>query len=73
MFQCSVTKVSGSTKISGLVNVPLNWLDNLRCQEYHVLSADTGKRDAGIVKVSMGMHSSVFTKAQLSGLDNKSR
>lgn len=40
--------------------------------EHRVPSAATRKRDAGIVKVSTGAHSSVFTKAQLSGLDNKS-
>lgn len=41
--------------------------------EHRVPSAATGKRDAGIMKVSMGVHSSVLTKAQLSGLENKSR
>lgn len=38
--------------------------------EHRIPLAATGKRDAGIVKVSTGAHSSVFTKAQLSGLDN---
>lgn len=40
--------------------------------EHRVHLAAPGKRDAGIVKASTGAHSSVFTKAQLSGLDNKS-
>lgn len=81
-FQCTVTEVSGSTKLAnvmfGKMSLLVSWIHRgvPEVSEHCVhLSSQAVKRNAGIVKGSKGAHSSVFTKAQephLSGLDNKS-
>lgn len=74
-FQCTVTKVSSSTKHA---NIRVGKMSRLagrapEVSEHSVhLSSQAMKRNAETVKIGTGAHSSVFTKAHLSGLDNKS-
>lgn len=82
IFQCTVTEVSGSTKLGnvqfGKMSLLAGWTrgSGPEVSEHCVhLGSQAAKRNAGIAKISTGAHSSVFTKAQephISGLDNKS-